>query len=301
MGELEQPLRVAHPVTVPRALDTVRDEVESSIRTDKARQLARHAADEDAASVATGARLEELAEKRGLTVEQSKPLTAADFDPTFGPVRTVVEAATRLDVGETSDVVETPLGLFILRPTEKTAAKVSPLEDVRKRVVEAYKRLEQRCDFVLCEGTDFVGATPALAFGLNADLANELSAPVLVVVRGASADETLAAVHAARASLRHKGCAVFGVVVTRVPEERVEAISIRHGILEGMVVPVDPNVLKDALVAQFNDGASVHICGLQPSAQGQVLCLQQRDAVAGTATRRYIRIGRRDRGSARFT
>ena len=49
----------------------------------------------------------------------------------------------------------------------------------------------------------------------------------LVVVRGASADETLAAVHAARASLRHKGCAVFGVVVTRVPEERVEAISSR--------------------------------------------------------------------------
>jgi peptidyl-prolyl cis-trans isomerase D len=145
-GEISKPIELATGVYIlkledtrgsrPRALDAVRDEVESSIRTDEARQLARHAADEDAASIAAGATLEELAEKRGLTVEQSKPLTATDFDPTFGPVRTVVEAASRLEVGETSDVVETPLGLFVLRPTEKTAAKVSPLETVRKRVTE---------------------------------------------------------------------------------------------------------------------------------------------------------------------
>jgi phosphate acetyltransferase len=115
----------------------------------------------------------------------------------------------------------------MLALSEDESRELRAYEDLRKRVVEAYKALEQRCDFVLCEGTDFVGATPALAFGLNADLANELSAPVLVVVRGSSADETLAAVRAARASLRHKGCAVFGVVVTRVPEEHVEAISSR--------------------------------------------------------------------------
>ncbi len=58
-------------------------------------------------------------------------------------------------------------------------------DDLRKRVVEAYKALEADSDFVLCEGTDFVGATPALDFGLNADLANELGAPVLVVVKAA--------------------------------------------------------------------------------------------------------------------
>jgi phosphate acetyltransferase len=115
----------------------------------------------------------------------------------------------------------------MLALSEDEARELGAYEDLRKRVVEAYKALEQRCDFVLCEGTDFVGATPALAFGLNADLANELSASVLVVVRGSSVDETLAAVRAARASLRHKGCAVFGVVVTRVPEEHVEAISSR--------------------------------------------------------------------------
>jgi phosphate acetyltransferase len=108
--------------------------------------------------------------------------------------------------------------------TEEEAGELRPYEELRKRVVTAYKALERRCDFVLCEGTDFGGATPALAFGLNADLANELGAPVLAVVRGRSPAETLTAVRAARASLAHKGCAVFGVVVTRVPEAELEAV-----------------------------------------------------------------------------
>lgn len=109
--------------------------------------------------------------------------------------------------------------------SEEESSKIRPYEDVRKRVVKAYKMLERRCDFVLCEGTDFGGATPALAFGLNADLANELGAPVLVVVRWNSPEDTLSSVRAARASLSHKGCAIFGVVVTRVPAEQVSEVS----------------------------------------------------------------------------
>ncbi len=42
-------------------------------------------------------------------------------------------------------------------------------EEIEKRVLTAYRELERRCDFVVCEGTDFVGATPALDFDLNAE------------------------------------------------------------------------------------------------------------------------------------
>ena len=69
--------------------------------------------------------------------------------------------------------------------TQEEASEIGDYEALRKRVVEAYKALEHGCDFVVCEGTDFTGAAPALDFGLNADLANELGAPVLVVVRAA--------------------------------------------------------------------------------------------------------------------
>jgi phosphate acetyltransferase len=109
--------------------------------------------------------------------------------------------------------------------TQEEAAAIPAYDELRKRVVEAYKELERDCDFVLCEGTDFTSATSALDYGLNADLANELGAPVLVVVRGGSPEETVAAVRAARNSLAHKGCTIFGVVVNRVPADRVEELT----------------------------------------------------------------------------
>ncbi|MBA3364407.1 MAG: phosphate acetyltransferase [Actinobacteria bacterium] len=110
------------------------------------------------------------------------------------------------------------------------AARLAPYDELRKRVVAAYKELEQECDFVLCEGTDFTGAAPALDFGLNADLANELGAPVLVVVRAGTVDETVAGVRAALAALAHRGCTTLGVVVNRADPEAMEEMKAR---LEG--------------------------------------------------------------------
>jgi phosphate acetyltransferase len=109
--------------------------------------------------------------------------------------------------------------------SEAEAIGMPSYEELRKRVVQAYKELESRCDFVVCEGTDFVGAAPALDFGRNADLANELGAPVLVVVKGGAPEETVASVKAARSALEYKGCTIFGVLVNRVPPAQMDAVS----------------------------------------------------------------------------
>lgn len=109
--------------------------------------------------------------------------------------------------------------------SESEASAMGDYEKLRKQVVDAYKRLESRCDFVLCEGTDFVGAAPALDFGRNADLANELGAPVLVVVKAGTPEETIASVTSARGALAHKGCSIFGVFVNRVAPEHADAIA----------------------------------------------------------------------------
>jgi phosphate acetyltransferase len=89
--------------------------------------------------------------------------------------------------------------------------------ELQERVFEAYKQLEPRFEVIVCEGTDFAGALPALDFDLNADFANQLGCPVLVVVKGSSVAEIASAVRVARASLTHRGCSLFGVVVNRVP------------------------------------------------------------------------------------
>src|SRR5207244_8832364 len=108
--------------------------------------------------------------------------------------------------------------------TQDEASAIPAYDELRKRVVAEYKALEPRFDFILCEGTDFTSATSALDYGLNADLANELGAPVFVVLKGGTPDETVAAVRAARNSLKHKGCTIFGVLVNRVPEELVDEV-----------------------------------------------------------------------------
>lgn len=118
----------------PRPLDDVRDLVEKSLRGERGRDLARRAADDDVAKIAVGSALEDLAAARGLSIELSTPMSAQDVDPTFGPASPLVDAAFRLEVGEASDVVETPEGFVILRPTEFVPTHVPPLDEIRDRV-----------------------------------------------------------------------------------------------------------------------------------------------------------------------
>jgi phosphate acetyltransferase len=101
-------------------------------------------------------------------------------------------------------------------------------EEIEKRVLTAYRELERRCDFVVCEGTDFVGSTPALDFDLNANLANQLGCPVLVVVNGSTAGtDVVEEVQLARELLQRKDCELFGVIVNRVAPDAVDEVEVR--------------------------------------------------------------------------
>ncbi len=99
--------------------------------------------------------------------------------------------------------------------------------EIEKRVLTAYRELERRCDFVVCEGTDFVGSTPALDFDLNANLANQLGCPVLVVVNGAASGDVVEEVQLAREELQRKDCELFGVIVNRVAPDAVDEVERR--------------------------------------------------------------------------
>jgi phosphate acetyltransferase len=99
--------------------------------------------------------------------------------------------------------------------------------EIEKRVLTAYRELERGCDFVVCEGTDFVGSAPALDFDLNANLANQLGCPVLVVVNGAASTDVVEEVQLAREALQRKDCVLFGVIVNRVAPSAVEDVEVR--------------------------------------------------------------------------
>ena len=125
--------------------------------------------------------------------------------------------------------------------------------ELEQRVFDAYKRIEQRFEVVVCEGTDFVGVLPALDFDLNATLANQLGCPVLVVIRGDSVAGIASAVRVARASLTRRSCSLFGVIVNRVPPQllaEMRAHSVMYDRNEPLYVLPEDRALAHATVGQ---------------------------------------------------
>jgi phosphate acetyltransferase len=102
-------------------------------------------------------------------------------------------------------------------------------ETLLKNILTRYKHLERKCQFVLCEGTDFSGVSSAFEFDFNADVANNLATPILTIVngRGKSPDELLDTAQVAVESFEEKGCTVVATIINRVDSERIAAVDHR--------------------------------------------------------------------------
>ncbi len=93
-------------------------------------------------------------------------------------------------------------------------------EVLYENILKKYKQLESQYDFVLCEGTDFRGKDPGFEFDLNANIATNLGASVLVVASGRekSTDEICAHISINVETLREAGVDIAGCILNRAPE-----------------------------------------------------------------------------------
>ncbi len=122
--------------------------------------------------------------------------------------------------------IELPYESMYALTYEQTRQRVADGQHQKllKDVFNKYKKLEQQCDFVVCEGTDFAGVSSVIEFDFNARLANHLGCPVLIVAsgRGRPTDDIVGLVRAAREAFGAEGCAVAATVVNRVAPERLD-------------------------------------------------------------------------------
>lgn len=90
-------------------------------------------------------------------------------------------------------------------------------ETMLDTILKKYKQLEAKYDFVLCEGTDFMGKDPAFEFDLNADIAANIGCPVLVVANASSksAQEIIDSTQLTLDQLDEKGLDVVACMVNR--------------------------------------------------------------------------------------
>ncbi len=86
------------------------------------------------------------------------------------------------------------------------------------RIIERFQRLAARCDYVLVEGTDYIGASKAFEFALNAEIASNLGASAVLVLtaQGHGPQQVNGALTASIDGLAERGVPTVGAFVNRV-------------------------------------------------------------------------------------
>lgn len=131
-------------------------------------------------------------------------------------------------------------------------------------IVSKYKNLENKYDFVLCEGTDFEGSTSAFEFDINADIANNIASPVLLVASGynRSSEETLGAIELSLESLSDKGSNVVGTIINRADNgEEIRSELRKNKLAESQLIYYLPNLktLASPTIKEIADGLNAKV------------------------------------------
>lgn len=126
------------------------------------------------------------------------------------------------------------------------AGKVSALID---GILAKYNAVAARFDFIVCEGSDFEGETSAFEFNINADIARNIDAPVLLVIDGQKigADGQMTSLDFAVQSFEERDCKVLAAILNRFPPERLDALpaflrNARRPDLPTFALPQDPGL-----------------------------------------------------------
>lgn len=97
-----------------------------------------------------------------------------------------------------------------------------------EKIINKYKELEAKCDFVLLEGTDFQGSSPAFEFDINADIAANLGSPLLLIINACQKtdQEIISSSKLAVESFAGKAVDILGVVINRTAVADREALRL---------------------------------------------------------------------------
>jgi phosphate acetyltransferase len=91
-------------------------------------------------------------------------------------------------------------------------------DDIISTIIEKYKALEERFDFILVEGTSFVGEGSIIEFDINILIAKNLGVPAIILANGMgkTLDELVGNLQMAYDSFKDKGVEVLAVIANKV-------------------------------------------------------------------------------------
>ena len=118
------------------------------------------------------------------------------------------------------------------------------LGDVIDLIIEKYKRLEERFDFVLVEGTSFTGEGTAIELDINVLIAKNLGIPTVIVGSGVgkTLEELIDSLHLVYDSFKIKEVEVLSIFANKVQAENIELVttSLKKSLPETILINAIP-------------------------------------------------------------
>src|SRR5690554_136294 len=99
-------------------------------------------------------------------------------------------------------------------------------DEIISKIIEKYKAIEERFDFVLVEGTSFAGEGSIGEFDINILIAKNLGVPAIILESGVgkTLQELVGNLRMAFDSFRDKGVQVLSVIANKVEEQNINII-----------------------------------------------------------------------------
>lgn len=130
-------------------------------------------------------------------------------------------------------------------------------------LIHKYKKLEEEYDFIVIEGSDFLGEGTAFEFELNLTIAKNLNTPVIIVGTGENKTtaETVSAILNAFRIFQSREVQVIAVVVNKVNPDQADEVRqlLIHQLAGGIILTIIP--LNKALLSPSMKEIHENVCG----------------------------------------
>lgn len=140
--------------------------------------------------------------------------------------------------GEQDNHIETVLSYFNLDIKFEDAYAITKSQLIKKKnkgkigevldlIIEKYKKLEERLDFVLVEGTSFAGEGTSIELDLNVLIAKNLGIPTIIIGSGVgkTLEELVDSLYLVYDSFKVKEVEVLSVFANKVQPENIELVT----------------------------------------------------------------------------
>ena len=169
-----------------------------------------------------------------------------------GYFRPIVED---FDEGNLDNHIETVIKNFGLDISYQDAYAITKSKLIKKKnkgkigevidlIIEKYKRLEERFDFILVEGTSFTGEGTAIELDMNVLIAKNLGIPTIIVGSGIgkTLEELVDSLYLVYDSFKVKEVEVLAVIANKVQSENLELITagLKKSLPESVLINAIP-------------------------------------------------------------